>query len=770
VSSLRPGARDLGLDVHWHYHFLGPGEAASSTPDALFLDVGRSLSPGVIDQHGDAPGAASTAELIVRFPDLAYNHLVGPWLEVARAGRELGGVAWHPGIATHRAPDFDAVVSTLLARHLVEHGGFPRYTPALVAYASEVDQGRYRVDLDRTETATHALHAALLALMNLPCPDDAGMPADEWRLRRGVDLVQGTLERVAAAFAAAKRPLHASHHLHPGSPGADSWRQDPANTDILELLEEDLALYRKDRATASLCEVVLPSRDGAAKLQVPALIASRPTESRLNKYWVRAEGRPYFICPLEEMGHVVADEVDGEPRYPRVIPSLDPTWTDPVTGRRPSLQGLGYRLERAEVRAREAAGGDDRGRTPRFGGGYCDNDDPWYDGRGHEHTIVDSPRSGTRLTYREVCEVATGPFWEVPLTECSVYLVSSGDPGAAPGGEGLPVPPPPGLTATLDAYFRDSRILEDSGAASDEPPPGFQPIEIAWRVFPQGTCPPMRILELRAVGTDSGATLEGLVAWCLRARGGSGGPPPEYVFAHLRLGTSFTPPGYCDRLLGLLGRGELVAFAPAADEREVVLFNSRAVFVRSVAPPVAPSSVGHGRDWELMLYAVFLSETATSFSRRITEALGDEELGDEDGPVRLSRSAMATASRLRKDFLAFQARYFQFDTTSHPYSRRLFKRLLDSMTFAEHYAEIQSELDRLYQIEERDAERRKQKSDSFFEFLLFFIGLFGVVQTVAAFHTMTDAQRSSVGLWQVVGASSLFLVLLYLLVRPWLRR
>jgi hypothetical protein len=38
-------------------------------------------------------------------------------------------------------------------------------------------------------------------------------------------------------------------------------------------------------------------------------------------------------------------------------------------------------------------------KTPRSG---YDNADPWYDGRAHGHTIIDSPRSGTLLTADEV--------------------------------------------------------------------------------------------------------------------------------------------------------------------------------------------------------------------------------------------------------------------------------------------------------------------------------------------------------------------------------
>jgi hypothetical protein len=52
-------------------------------------------------------------------------------------------------------------------------------------------------------------------------------------------------------------------------------------------------------------------------------------------------------------------------------------------------------------------GADDRKTDPATGSrllprpGY-DNADPWYDGRGHDYTIVDAPRSGTLLTADEI--------------------------------------------------------------------------------------------------------------------------------------------------------------------------------------------------------------------------------------------------------------------------------------------------------------------------------------------------------------------------------
>jgi hypothetical protein len=73
-----------------------------------------------------------------------------------------------------------------------------------------------------------------------------------------------------------------------------------------------------------------------------------------------------------------------------------------------SLRGLAALLDEAESeRRRQVCGDDDRVIEPATGAprppraGY-DNADPWYDGRAHGFTIVDSPRSGTHLTADEI--------------------------------------------------------------------------------------------------------------------------------------------------------------------------------------------------------------------------------------------------------------------------------------------------------------------------------------------------------------------------------
>src|SRR5262249_57131526 len=78
---------------------------------------------------------------------------------------------------------------------------------------------------------------------------------------------------------------------------------------------------------------------------------------------------------------------------------------------RAPLRELGARLDAAETEKRRKRYGQDNRRVDPVTGaplpprpGY-DNADPWYDGRAHAYTIVDSPRAGTELTAEEIEEI-----------------------------------------------------------------------------------------------------------------------------------------------------------------------------------------------------------------------------------------------------------------------------------------------------------------------------------------------------------------------------
>jgi hypothetical protein len=244
MGAIRKGARSLGLDIRWRYAFVGPGSTASTTTDAVYLDVGGRLAAGVLDQHGEDGLGGSSAELVYGHPELVYGHLVRPWIERVKDGLDLAGVVWEPVIVAHTNPDFDAVVAAHLVQCLVEDGELPPYAAALVEYTTGVDQGRYTVDPEQRETATHAIHMAYLAIQNIEV-DSAGQQhfwfdLFQWHVERGLALLEASM---AAVTAARRKPPFTRDHLLPDQPGAADWRALPELADVVAMLDVDYEAF-----------------------------------------------------------------------------------------------------------------------------------------------------------------------------------------------------------------------------------------------------------------------------------------------------------------------------------------------------------------------------------------------------------------------------------------------------------------------------------------------------------------------------------------------
>lgn len=109
------------------------------------------------------------------------------------------------------------------------------------------------------------------------------------------------------------------------------------------------------------------------------------------KDWARGDEER---CPTGEKGKAgfVALCIWESAPVPRCVVSVRPC-SDA------RLNGLAAALDEAETKARAGTPMERTG--PPRGPGYT-NSDPWYDGRAHNHTIIDGPRSGTVLSADEV--------------------------------------------------------------------------------------------------------------------------------------------------------------------------------------------------------------------------------------------------------------------------------------------------------------------------------------------------------------------------------
>lgn len=510
-----PGARtDLGLDVTWRYSFLPANRTAERLADTVFIDVGGRLEPGVIDHHHVAAGSRSSARLVADHPAYVYEHLVAPWVAADRVAR-VHGRSWHPTLATHIAPDFDAIVTTRLVLSLVECGRFPCGYEKLVEYADQVDSGLQQPKLPAQK---RELYPLILMLQNVdharsqelakelkltPAPGLPDFDRHELTLRLGLHLVDLWLDGIAAAMAPQRALPDDDKLVHA----------------LADEIERDADRFCEAKARyRAIGSIRVPSSSGESVwLRGAVLVACRCDEVQcvcstpplaFDKIYLRA-GFAHRSAVIEATPLTVIEKprVDKSGRPParptaarhRWIIAIDPH----VASGRTSLEGLGASLEWAEQAKRVGLDGTDArkesGET-RFTE-YPGVKDPWYDGRGHHWTIVDSPAEGSVLTGDEVIGTLSEPFWDPLLEDARAWKWGC---DAGPAGK---EPVPEGSERRLAGFLRHARREAREGyvVAVVRVRSGWRPalVAAALRDFVSGSPVPVPLADGAAyVGPD----------------------------------------------------------------------------------------------------------------------------------------------------------------------------------------------------------------------------------------------------------------------------
>jgi serine/threonine protein kinase len=365
--------------------FVFAGASSSvigAAPDRLFLGIGNDLRPGVIDRHQLHAYGGSTSRLVVSHPELVTG--------AVRLERDADSPFT---IVLHEAPDFDAVAATYLAVALLTSGQFPPGTDALARYADKIDEG----SIGHTLIHPFAPYAVYMQLLNRH--SRLGKQADHsyWRecVEQGLRLIAYVLERsLSEGLALPSVDAFACPDLF----------SDDDRHDVLADVER---YHRKlaDPATrARQVRLRLPGQYGG-RVDVDTLLVrdvQNPDDQErciFFKDWARSD-RERSTGGAGFLGlSVFMTETPRNAR--RCIVSVTPD-----SGA--SLRTLAGLLDQAESERRlQVHGEDDRVIDPATGSrkppraGY-NNADPWYDGRAHGFTIVDSPRSGTLLTADEI--------------------------------------------------------------------------------------------------------------------------------------------------------------------------------------------------------------------------------------------------------------------------------------------------------------------------------------------------------------------------------
>lgn len=353
--------------------------------DRLYLDVGNHLGPGVIDHHHLAACTCSATSLVLEHPDLLVGSL--------RPDRQQSDPFT---VVLHDSPDLDCLASAYLAIALLTTGALPEGSEALARYVDEVDAGYLGLSQDKP----YALYSAYMLLSRRLGQRNWGSREAMWRrlVQQGLDVVAYVMEKVARERAAILDvdAFDCPEHFGPVD---------------REEIAADLARYRR-KVAAPEC------RAQKSRLRLPRLIGGTAEVDALFIRDVQNDDDPDRVAFFKDwartdkdnspsgMGFVALSIFESTSREnkSRGILSVTPQ-------SRVCLRDLGTLLDEAEAVERISLFGcDDRvedpltheHKPPREG---YDNADPWYNGRAHMYTIVDSPRSGTRLSADRIEEI-----------------------------------------------------------------------------------------------------------------------------------------------------------------------------------------------------------------------------------------------------------------------------------------------------------------------------------------------------------------------------
>ena len=267
-----------------------------------------------------------------------------------------------PGLLVVGAPQH-VTLDDLMAAWLLVTGPRDGGDPALVALAAMAASARRGIRPGQVP-----VHRTLYAVFD-----------EVQRERRDPEALEGLLDRGFALLE------HALARIQSGADPIDDDLFTGAHPFLSELgrLASDHSLYEEDRDHRGERHM-----GRVQDCDVDVLVLRRPRSRRF------------------------ADFARSDPSAPlgRGFSLLAAQWTDGTwvftadPARRLRIEGLADALERAEQEAWPS-------------GAERPSDDPWYDGRNHDHTLVAPPRAGTRLSDDAILEVVRGAWHLEPHPE-----------------------------------------------------------------------------------------------------------------------------------------------------------------------------------------------------------------------------------------------------------------------------------------------------------------------------------------------------------------
>jgi len=245
-------------------------------------------------------------------------------------------------IVLHKSPDLDCIASSYLLEYYLKYAVFPDFTEKVCNFLDKVDFGRNI--------------QSIISLGSLFSIIKSSLKSDDEIVQKGHKLIESL---ALNGFDAENIPMKIYK------------REQKAIVQDKNVFEQDLLHAEKREFTVLQKNIHKP-------LDVEGLILIKP-KSKLFKSWARAEGYDLLVVQWSVKRVVISVKGDGFL----------------------SLEGIGDKLNILEAKKREVLNIiiDEPNRV-----GYS-IPDPWYVGRAHGYTIIDTPRRGTLLELEEILEL-----------------------------------------------------------------------------------------------------------------------------------------------------------------------------------------------------------------------------------------------------------------------------------------------------------------------------------------------------------------------------
>lgn len=389
--------------ISFKYKFIAYGKKVTQdndnadlqlTKNRIFLDVGGTVACGAVDLH-DSLGLRikdkvyeSAAAQIYFSPDLITENISDDAEEVE--------------ICVHEYPDFDCFASAYLVQYLTMHrGNLPKNCDKLVEYAEDIDKGTIEISSNclNVPFVIGSVIDEIIKIENAELDDNSKF---QKTLIRGIELVEYCMKRLGEISGGDISLYNHSVML---------------NTDLFAkefgFIRDDFEKYVQDIEQKAAYQVTgsLLAKGDDLRQKIYGLIWDDRPGCLLHKYWARSDyynspdsrGFELTFIPQWNSNSVTKHKQFGHVPVSRVIISVKPNSN--VT-----LKSLAVLLEKAELDKEEKMFGEQKElwrsrRTRRYPESWCTNDNPWYDGRDHGYSIVDSPFGGSLLSIKEIREI-----------------------------------------------------------------------------------------------------------------------------------------------------------------------------------------------------------------------------------------------------------------------------------------------------------------------------------------------------------------------------